>query len=267
MIKRTCPQSPIQKHGRIQRRWEAATQPTSRAPASEKWYGFERWNKTHWALSFLRWLSFLPPGVKGNHETILRLRKFGKPAFRTQDKEFPVDVSCGVPGIYFCSLKLYSVQRKQAALNGYVTDKKTASPLCCAASGDTSATLWNSQTPLTACALEALHPQEIFQPWSFPLKPRVEVNWLSLSSGKYGGLWGEASNYFVPCQKPNTSVQLSIQVFLILKTVFFLVFTADKNGSGWHMGQEGPMGYILPRASMVARRAFLPNAWATYSFF
>lgn len=132
MIKRTCPQSPAQKHGRVQRRWEKATQPTSRAPASEKWYGFERWNKNHWALSFLRWLSFLPPGVKGNHETILRLRKFGKPASRTQDKKFPVDVSCGVPGIYFCSLKLHSVQRKQAALNGLCDRQKDSTfPMLC----------------------------------------------------------------------------------------------------------------------------------------
>lgn len=103
---------------------ETAKQPTSHAPASEKWFGFEGWNKNHWALSFLRWLSFLPPGVKGNHEIILRLGKSGKPASRTQDKKFPVDVSCGVPGINFSSLKLHSVQRKQAALNRLCDRKK-----------------------------------------------------------------------------------------------------------------------------------------------
>lgn len=146
---------------------------------------------------------------------------------------------------------------------GYVTDKRTARLLCRGASGDTSATLWNSRTPITACTLEALHPREIFHPWSFPLKPGVEMNWLSLPSGKYGDLWSKASNYFVPCQKPNAYMQLSIQVFLILKTVFY--FTADKNDSGWHMAQEGLRGYILPRASMVARKAFLPNEPPTHS--
>lgn len=232
---------------------DTAKQPTSHAPASEKWYGFEGCNKNHWALSFLRWLSFLPPGGKGKHKILLRLRKSGKPASRTQDKKFPVDVSCGVPGIYFSSLKLHSVQRKQAASNGLCDrqrDWKSPMPRGFRWHFSHSLEFTNSHHSLRPGSLASNGKYFIPDPsrWS-PESKRTDYHYLQGNTVIYGAKLAIISSLvkspMLPCRFP-------YKVFLILKTVFY--FTADKKDSGWHMAQEGPMGYILPRASMVGRK-------------
>lgn len=98
--------------------------------------------KYHWAWSFRRWLSFLPLGVKGNLVIILRLRKFGKPTSRTQDKKLPVDVSCGVQGIY-----------------SFLSE----TTLCAEEAGSTEQAMWPTKRQPVPCAVWLpVTPQPLF---------------------------------------------------------------------------------------------------------
>lgn len=103
--------------------------------------------------------------------------------------------------------------------------------------------------------LVTLNQCDIFLPWSFLLKPWVQCHWLSLPSGKYGDLWSKAGNYFIPSQKPHISVQLSIQLFLVLKTVFCFTEDTNDSDSGWPRRGWWCTNPLLPRESVVARKA------------
>lgn len=77
MIKRTCPQSPAQKHGRVQRRWEEATTNFSCTSLREMiWFWKMKQNPLSFVLSKMAVIS--PPRCEGkprNHTKIEEIWK------------------------------------------------------------------------------------------------------------------------------------------------------------------------------------------------
>lgn len=165
--------------------------------------------KYHWACSFLRQLSFFSPRCEGNLETTLRLSKFGKPASRTHDKKLPVDASCSVQGIYLSSLKLHSAD--EGGSTGWAVWQKDSA--CPQRTGFpetvTPQPLWNSQTPITACVLEALNQCETFllhpSCWSRESK-HIDYHYLQGNTMIYGAklaiIWSLLKSLALPCGFP-----------------------------------------------------------------